>query len=350
MTARTSSGRGAPGATCGSSRPAAPRQLPHRRGGRRPHARGLSVELSAARQPEGEVGSGQPVPHQQEHQLSRGRSRFAVRGRGRRGRVMERPVRREGEGAHPGPRPTTPSDREPATACQNRGMANERWPALPTRNGWTPTRPCTCGRRSSARSRSRAVPLNHSWAIALQVTARGPRPGPAARRSTFTMAFDFIDHELVIETADGERQALPLVPKSVADFYAEVMGTLDEDAPAGAHLVDAGGDPVAHPVRARHGPPFLRPRARQPFLAHRRGTPRVHGVPQRIPREEQPGAFLLGRLRSRRDALSGRLRRRARPAFMREAYSHEVISHGFWPGAAPSSSLRSTHAVPNPRA
>jgi hypothetical protein len=23
------------------------------------------------------------------------------------------------------------------------------------------------------------------------------------------------------------------------------------------------------------------------------------------------------------------------PAFMREAYSHEVSSHGFWPGSAP---------------
>jgi hypothetical protein len=37
------------------------------------------------------------------------------------------------------------------------------------------------------------------------------------------------------------------------------------------------------------------------------------------------------------------------PAFMRDAYSHEVISHGFWPGSAP---LREpsfySYAVPEP--
>ena len=92
-------------------------------------------------------------------------------------------------------------------------MSNERWPPLPyqewldtyaTLHMWTQV----VGKVVLAR----AVPLNHSWAIALQVTARGLATGvlPHGDRS-FTMAFDFIDHELVIETSDGDRRALPLV-------------------------------------------------------------------------------------------------------------------------------------------
>jgi len=37
------------------------------------------------------------------------------------------------------------------------------------------------------------------------------------------------------------------------------------------------------------------------------------------------------------------------PAFMREAYSHEVISHGFWPGSGPvQSPAFYAYAVPAP--
>ena len=92
-------------------------------------------------------------------------------------------------------------------------MSNERWPALPydewldtyaTLHMWTQV----VGKVALAR----AAPLNHGWAIALQVTARGL--GTACCRTapaSFTITFDFIDHELVIETSDGERRALPLV-------------------------------------------------------------------------------------------------------------------------------------------
>ncbi len=74
---------------------------------------------------------------------------------------------------------------------------------------------------------AQAAPLNHSWGIALLVTARGltTRALPHGSRS-FTMAFDFIDHQLVIETSDGDRRRLPLAPRSVADFYREVMALL----------------------------------------------------------------------------------------------------------------------------
>src|SRR3954449_7989582 len=71
--------------------------------------------------------------------------------------------------------------------------------------------------------------INHSWAIALHVTASGlsTRPLWHGDRS-FTIAFDFVTHQLVIQTSDGDRRVLPLEPRSVAAFYKDVMGTLRE--------------------------------------------------------------------------------------------------------------------------
>ena len=69
-----------------------------------------------------------------------------------------------------------------------------------------------------------------------------------------------------------------------------------------------------------------------------------------VRRQVQPGAFLLGQLRSRGDAILGRpAPPREGPAFMREAYSHEVISHGFWPGSGPMlEPAFYAYAVPEP--
>src|SRR5262245_37015358 len=72
-------------------------------------------------------------------------------------------------------------------------------------------------------------PVNHSWAIAFDVTPRGlaTRTLPYHDRS-FQISFDFIDHLLIIDTSDGDRRSLPLAPRSVADFYREVMSTLKD--------------------------------------------------------------------------------------------------------------------------
>ena len=232
-------------------------------------------------------------------------------------------------------------------------MANERWPALPyeewldtyaTLHMWTQV----VGKVALAR----AVPLNHSWAIALQVTARGLATRVLRHGDrTFTMAFDFIDHELVIETADGARQTLPLVPKSVADFYAEVMGTLDR---------------MRLPVRIWSTPveipspiPFERDTVHHsydPELANRfwRIVVEVHRVFSEFRGafvgKSSPAHFFWGSFDLAVTRFSGRLAPpREGPAFMREAYSHEVISHGFWPGSGPI--LEPTfyaYAVPEP--
>jgi hypothetical protein len=76
---------------------------------------------------------------------------------------------------------------------------------------------------------ARTAPLNHSWAIAFLLTPRGFRTRLLSHGSrTFTLAFDFLDHQLVIETSGGMRRALPLAPRSVAAFYHEFVAALDD--------------------------------------------------------------------------------------------------------------------------
>src|ERR1035438_3903470 len=99
----------------------------------------------------------------------------------------------------------------------------QAWPALPleawqdtydTLHMWT---------QIVGKVRKTLTPLvNHWWNVTLYVTARGLTTSPIPfGASTFEIHFDFIDHQLKILTSDGLTCALPIAPKSVAQFYQE---------------------------------------------------------------------------------------------------------------------------------
>src|SRR2546430_7866977 len=69
--------------------------------------------------------------------------------------------------------------------------------------------------------------LNHSWHVALYVTARGltTSPIPDGTRH-FEIEFDFIDHTLRMSTSDGARRQFPLAGQSVASFYTLTIAAL----------------------------------------------------------------------------------------------------------------------------
>jgi hypothetical protein len=71
--------------------------------------------------------------------------------------------------------------------------------------------------------------LNHSWHVVLYVTPRGltTSPIPYGER-TFQLDFDFLDHVLRASVSDGGQKEIGLFPRSVADFYAEIMRVLAE--------------------------------------------------------------------------------------------------------------------------
>ena len=69
--------------------------------------------------------------------------------------------------------------------------------------------------------------VNHWWQVALYVTPRGltTSPIPYGDR-TFDIMFDFIDHNLAVHTSDGRVRYMGLHPRTVADFYLELMSIL----------------------------------------------------------------------------------------------------------------------------
>src|SRR5690348_15131743 len=71
------------------------------------------------------------------------------------------------------------------------------------------------------------APINHWWHVTFTVTSRGLTTGPMPYGTrTFQIDFDFLAHELIVTTSQGERRALPLAPRSVADFYHELRAAL----------------------------------------------------------------------------------------------------------------------------
>ncbi|MBU6417982.1 MAG: hypothetical protein KJS83_12515 [Xanthomonadaceae bacterium] len=183
-----------------------------------------------------------------------------------------------------------------------------------------------------------AAPLNHCWAVALRVTPRGlaTRPLPHGER-TFTIEFDFIDHQLRVHMSDGETRTLALAPHSVADFYRELMATLE-----------AMRLPVKiHPLSTELPKPVRLDRDTQHHSYDREYVERLRRILIQVDRvftdsqcafvgKCSPVNFFWGSFDLAVTRFSGRpAPPRDGPAFQRDAYSHEVISHGFWPGSGP---------------
>ncbi len=69
--------------------------------------------------------------------------------------------------------------------------------------------------------------LNQWWEISFHLTARGLNTGSIPwQGESFEIDLDFIDHRLSIRVSDGRIEAIPLEPRTVADFYSLFMQTL----------------------------------------------------------------------------------------------------------------------------
>jgi hypothetical protein len=198
---------------------------------------------------------------------------------------------------------------------------------------------------------AQAPPMNHGWGVSFSVTARGlaTHTLPHGNRS-FTIELDFIDHQLVIQASNGARRTLALEPRSVADFHRALMSTLDEmDLPVKIWTV-----PVEIPAPIRFEDDTIH-HAYDPAAANRIwrvlvqvdrvfGASRCEFIGKCSPVQFFWGSFDLAVTR-----FSGRAAPpREGPAFMRDAYSHEVISHGFWPGGPTIEASFYAYAAPEP--
>jgi len=214
----------------------------------------------------------------------------------------------------------------------------ECWPALPL-DSWKDT--CATlhmWTQMVGKVRLRLTPLvNHWWNVPLYVTARGLNTSriPYGQRA-FELWFDFIQHQLVLETTDGILKTIPLAPRSVAEFYAEFMAMLRS---AGIEIkiwrmrVEIP-DPIAFDQDQVHR--SYDPAAVEKFW---RILSSVDAVFNQFRSEFigkcSPVHFFWGSFDLAVTRFSGR-RAPERPgadAMTREAYSHEVSSVGFWPGS-----------------
>jgi hypothetical protein len=198
-----------------------------------------------------------------------------------------------------------------------------------------------------------APPLNHWWHVTLLTTARGltTSPMPYGPR-TLEIMFDFIDHRLLLETSDGRRRSLALEPKTVADFYREVMQSLNDLGMP----VKIWPMPVEVPTPIRFEQDDQH-RSYDAVWVERwwRALLQTDAVLKkfrgRFLGKGSPVHFFWGSFDLAVTRFSGR-RAPERPEadrITREAYSHEVTSAGFWPGSgAVADAAFYAYAAPEP--
>jgi hypothetical protein len=182
-------------------------------------------------------------------------------------------------------------------------------------------------------------PINHWWQVTLYVTARGLTTSPIPYgTSTFTIDFDFIDHELIIDASDGRSKSMGLFPRSVANFYHEFMDSLrslDIEVKINT-LSQEMPKPVYCDQDEEHA--SYDPEYAQICWRVLVQVDRVFKVfRSRFIGKCSPVHFFWGGFDLAVTRFSGR-RAPERPGadlITRIGYSHEVISGGFWPGSAP---------------
>ncbi len=230
---------------------------------------------------------------------------------------------------------------------------SEAWPALPLRDWQETYHNLHMWTQIVGKVRLELTDrTNHWWNVPLYVSARGLTTSPIPYgNGVFEIQFDFIDHKLLIDRSDGARKTLDLVPRTVADFYAEFMEALQE---LGIEVTIYGT-----PVELAEPIPFAEDhlyRAYDAEAAHRFWRILVScdavfkHFRARFLGKNSPVQFFWGSFDLAVTRFSGR-RAPERPGadpITREAYSHEVISAGWWPGAGIDGPAFYCYAAPEP--
>jgi hypothetical protein len=213
----------------------------------------------------------------------------------------------------------------------------ECWPSLPL-DSWKDTYATLhMWTQMVGKVRLRLTPLvNHWWNVPLYVNARGLTTSrvPYGQKA-FELRFDFMAHQLVLETTDGILKTLPLAPRSVAEFYGEFI-----------ELLRSAGIEVTiwrMPVEVPNPIPFDQDRVHRSY--DRKSVEKFWRILLSVDSvfnqfrsgfigKCSPVHFFWGSFDLAVTRFSGR-RAPERPgadAITRESYSHEVSSVGFWPG------------------
>jgi len=223
-------------------------------------------------------------------------------------------------------------------AMRSGASDNETLPALPL-DSWKETlETLHMWTQIVGKVRLKLSPLvNQWWNVPLYVTARGMTTSamPYQQRD-IEVRFDFIEHKLTIENSDGRVVTMALVAESVAEFYKKFMAALAE--------LDVTVRIWTMPCEVPDPTPFEQDRAHaayDPLAVHKFW--RILVWVDQILKEFRAGFegkaspvhFFWGSFDLAVTRFSGRVapERPGADSVTREAYSHEVSSAGFWPGA-----------------
>ena len=237
---------------------------------------------------------------------------------------------------------------------------NAAWPELPYQEWRATQETLQLWTQVVGKIRLALTPwLNHSWHVPFYVTARGLGTSPIPFRSlVFEINFDFIAGTLDILVSDGNVRRLPLRSQTVADFYATTLSALGELG-IEVYIDD-------FPCEIANATAFSKDRAHgtyDPRFALRFWQALVQS--DRVFKQfrtgfigkSSPVHFFWGSF----DLAVTRFSGRRAPQFegkvpgmdvgvMREAYSHEVSSAGFWPGGNDVDASFYSYAYPTPDA
>jgi len=234
-------------------------------------------------------------------------------------------------------------------------VRDQAWPALPLAE-WKETRDTMhMWTQIVGKVRLALSPhVNHWWEVPLYVSARGLTTSPIpCARGIFEVNFDFIEHKLDIVTAWSRPMTLQLYTRSVAGFYREFMQALES---LGIQVkIWPLPQEVPNPIRfdrdvthARYDPAYATRFWRilacvDTVLKQFRG---------RFVGKVSPVHFFWGSFDLAFSIFSGR-RAPERPGadrITRDAYSHEEVSTGWWPGSGDiTEPMFYAYAAPEPR-
>jgi hypothetical protein len=233
--------------------------------------------------------------------------------------------------------PVTPDAGSDLSGTEGAGSGGEAWPSLPYA-AWKDTYE-TLHMWVQVVGKIRLTlspPVNHWWQVTLYVTPRGLTTSaiPYGVR-TFEIEFDFIEHHLAVHTSDGITRYMSLYPRSVADFYRELMSVLHSLGMA-VHINTTPQEvpnPIACEIDTVHA-------SYDEVYVHRLW--RILVQTDRVFKEFRgrfigkcsPVHFFWGSFDLAVTRFSGRPAppRPGADHIQREAYSHECSSAGFWPG------------------
>ena len=228
------------------------------------------------------------------------------------------------------------------TSTSERAAHAAAWPPLPF-DAWRDT--CATLHmwlQIVGKTRLALTPMeNHWWQVALYVTPRGLTTSAMPYGSrTFAADFDFLDHHLYLRLSDGATREVPLVPRSVAEFYAAYLEALRSLG------LEVRIRPV--PVEVERAIPFPEDREHASYDAEAANRCwRVLAQADRVLKrfrgrflgKASPVHFFWGSFDLAATRFSGRPAPRhpggapnCPDYVMVEAYSHECSSCGFWPG------------------